>query len=41
MAATSSCLQLLLEEKSVRKHHTAAGIVCKRVDRRTRAASTP
>lgn len=40
MAATSTFLQLLIEEKSVRKHKTFIGIVGMRVDPRTRAAAT-
>jgi len=40
MAATSSFLQTLLEEKAVRKHKTFIGIVGVRVNPRTRAAAT-
>ncbi len=40
MAATSSFLQVLLEEKVVRKQRAYVGIVGMRVDPRTRAAST-
>lgn len=40
MAATSAFLQLLIEEKSVRKQKTFIGIVGMRVDPRTRAAAT-
>jgi chromosome partitioning protein len=40
MAATSTFLQTLLEEKAVRKHKTFVGIVGVRVNPRTRAAAT-
>jgi chromosome partitioning protein len=40
MAATGTFLQVLTEEKSVRKHRTQIGIVGMRVDPRTRAAAT-
>lgn len=40
MAATSTFLQSLLEEKAVRKHKTFIGIIGMRVDPRTRAAAT-
>jgi chromosome partitioning protein len=40
MAATSTFLQTLLEEKAVRKHKTFIGIVGMRVNPRTRAAAT-
>jgi chromosome partitioning protein len=40
MAATGSFLQTLKEEKQIRKHKGAVGIVGVRVDPRTRAAST-
>lgn len=40
MAATSTFLQTLAEEKAVRKHKTFIGIVGMRVNPRTRAAAT-
>ena len=40
MAATSTFLQTLMEEKAVRRHKTLIGIVGMRVDPRTRAAAT-
>lgn len=40
MAATSAFLQMLMEEKAVRKHKTFIGIVGMRVNPRTRAAAT-
>lgn len=40
MAATSSFLQTLMEEKSVRKNKTFIGVVGMRVDPRTKAAAT-
>lgn len=40
MAATSTFLQTLMEEKSVRKNKTFIGIVGMRVDPRTKAAAT-
>jgi len=40
MAATSTFLQILLEEKAIRKHKTFVGIVGMRVDPRTKAAAT-
>jgi chromosome partitioning protein len=40
MAATSLFLQLLAEEKAVRKHKTFIGVVGMRVDPRTKAAAT-
>jgi chromosome partitioning protein len=40
MAASSTFLQTLLEEKAVRKHKTFIGIVGMRVNPRTRAAAT-
>jgi len=40
MAATSTFLQTLLEEKAVRKHRISIGIVGMRVNPRTRAAAT-
>jgi chromosome partitioning protein len=40
MAATSEFLQVLAEEKMVRKHKDCVGIVGVRVDPRTRAAAT-
>lgn len=40
MEATGSFLQVLLDEKAVRKQRAAVGIVGMRVDPRTRAAST-
>lgn len=40
MAATSAFLQILLEEKAIRKHKTFVGIVGMRVDPRTKAAAT-
>jgi chromosome partitioning protein len=40
MAATSTFLQTLMEEKAIRKHKTFVGIVGMRVDPRTKAAAT-
>lgn len=40
MAATSTFLQTLMEEKAVRRHKTLIGIVGMRVNPRTRAAAT-
>jgi chromosome partitioning protein len=40
MAATAEFLQVLAEEKAVRKHKEFVGIIGVRVDPRTRAAST-
>ena len=40
MAATSAFLQVLMDEKAVRKHKTFVGIVGMRVDPRTKAATT-
>jgi chromosome partitioning protein len=40
MAATAEFLQVLAEEKAVRKHKDCVGIVGVRVDPRTRAAAT-
>ena len=40
MAATSAFLQILMDEKAVRKHKTFVGIVGMRVDPRTKAATT-
>ncbi len=40
MAATSTFLQRLMEEKSIRRHKTFVGIVGMRVDPRTKAAAT-
>ena len=40
MAATSAFLQILMEEKAIRKHKTFVGIVGMRVDPRTKAAAT-
>jgi len=40
MAATSAFLQILMEEKAIRKHRAFVGIVGMRVDSRTKAAAT-
>lgn len=40
MAATSTFLQTLMEQKAIRKHKTFVGIVGMRVDPRTKAAAT-
>ena len=40
MAATSTFLQTLMEEKAIRKHKTFVGIVGMRADPRTKAAAT-
>lgn len=40
MAATSTFLQTLMDEKAIRKHKTFVGIVGMRVDPRTKAAAT-